>query len=107
MAWTSFGPINSASNFSCCQNVRIISGDGGEDFRAKSSAGSRCEKLKIKIKTQTAASPAQIRRHGKINSRQINIGRVAVSATLNLGTAARRPSQTTLRRIASSFGAAA
>ena len=34
-----------------------------------SSDGSRCEKLKMKIKIHTAARPVQIRRQGQISSR--------------------------------------
>ena len=110
-ARVSFGPTNSASNCCCCRNARIISSDGGGSFLAMSSDGSRCEKFTTKIKIQIVASPVQIRRHGEISSRQINSGRVAVSATLNFGTATRRPSRTnsalkTSRRMASSFGAA-
>ena len=76
------GPINSASNFSCCRQAMTASGEGGGNFRAASSDLSRCETLKMKIKAQTAARAVQVRRHGQINSRQTNHGRVAVSATL-------------------------
>ena len=108
----SFGPINSASNLSCWRNVRIISGDGGGDLCARSSAGSRCEKLKTKIKTQTAASPAQIRRLGQMSSSQ-NLFEQQRNQVTKLDrwlcsfVAWLFNSRTISCRIASSFGAAA
>ena len=64
------GPINSASNFSCCRQARIASGEGGGNFRAASSNLSRCETLKMKSAIHTAARAVHVRRQGKINSRQ-------------------------------------
>ena len=53
------GPINSASKRCCCRNSTMTSGDGGEDFSAKTGDGSRMEKFTTRIKIQTAANPAQ------------------------------------------------
>ena len=108
----SFGPISSASNFSCCRNVRIISGDGGGVFLAVSSDGSRCEKLKMKIKIQTAAKPVQIRRQGQISSRnESRMAFASAAANVNSRTGCFRrltsaAASTASRRMVSSFGVA-
>ncbi len=50
----------SSANIRCCFfNSTITSGDGGADFSAICGDGSRMEKFTAKMKTQTAASPAQ------------------------------------------------
>ena len=60
---------NSFSNFCWSRNVIIISGEG-EDLAMMVCVPSCCEMLTMKIKTQTAASPVQIRRQGKMSSSQ-------------------------------------
>jgi len=67
-----FAPSNNISankRFWSCQ-AASISGDGGGKLFASTGDVSRAVKFSAKITTQIAASPAQMRRYGRMSSRQ-------------------------------------
>ncbi|MEI6195319.1 MAG: hypothetical protein WCS42_13420 [Verrucomicrobiota bacterium] len=104
--------VNNSFSKSCWSRNDVIISVVGTDLEMTICAPSRCETLTMKSKTQTAASPVQIRRHGQINSSQTLLEQPRNGATKETGQLCSfvplmfNPA-TTSRRIASSFGAAA
>jgi len=109
------GVERSASNSSIqrCWTCQLIMTAGERTARPVTPlAGSRCDKLTAKSTSQTAASPVQIRRLGRINSRHTGVEPRSSQETnpagrfCGSGFCLRNPA-TTAARMASSLGSAA